>query len=171
MKIIATLALLLSLGIDSNFSKKDFQKIDEVRLEVEKVTSHVTKNNPNLTKKEASRISVSIVRKTKKYDLPRGIFTAILAQESMYGLSAKNCSLGKCTDIGISQIHISTIERYKFDKNKLLTDLDYSIEAGCIVLKDFMIKYGNKEKNWYSRYNSSKALARRKYEKSIKRFL
>ena len=171
MKIIATLTLLFSLNVDSHFSKEDFKKRDAVMLEVQKVTSHVTKNNPDLTPKQARKISSVILRKVDKHKIPKQIFIAILAQESMYKLSAKNCSSGKCTDLGISQIHIGTIKRYKFDKKRLLTDLDYSVEAGCIVLKDFMIRYGKKEKNWYSRYNSSNPIARKKYEKSIKRFL
>jgi soluble lytic murein transglycosylase-like protein len=171
--IIATLGLVFSFSTcaDLNFFDETVDRQHKVMLEVRKVTSQVTKNNPNITKLKAREIASIIVKKAKKHRIPKDIFTAILAQESMYKVSAKNCTGKNCTDIGISQIHYKTIKRYGFNKKRLLTDLEYSIEAGCIVLKDFMNRYSHKEKNWYSRYNSSNPAARKRYEKSVKRFL
>lgn len=169
--IIAVFVLFFTYSIDVDFLKDILIKRNKFVLELQKITSQVIKNNPNITSVQAIDIARVILNKTDKHKIPRNIFTAILAQESMYKLSAKRCNFNKCTDLGISQIHHLTVNRYKFDKKLLLTDLNYSIEAGCIVLKDFMKRYGHKEKNWYSRYNSSNPVARKKYEKMIKRFL
>lgn len=171
--IIATFVLLFSysLHVDLNFLKDTLIKRNKFVSELQNVTSQVIKNNPDINRIQAVDIARVIIDETSKHKIPKNIFTAILAQESMYKLSAKRCNINKCTDLGISQIHYLTVKRYNFDKKLLLTNLSYSIGAGCIVLKDFMKRYGNKEKNWYSRYNSSNPNARKKYEKLIKRFL
>lgn len=171
--IIAILFLVFTSKIETDlvFLKK-VEKVKKVQYaQMSKIKNKIMENNPNIDRSTARHIASVVYTKTNKYGIPNDIFVAILAQESMYKLSAKNCNRKRCTDFGISQIHHSTVNRYKFDKNKLLTDLEYSVEAGCIVLKYFMDKYRNKEKNWYSRYNSSKPSLRKKYEKSVKRFL
>lgn len=73
-------------------------------------------------------------------------------------------------DFGISQIHINTIERFDFNILKLTTDLEYSVEAGAIVLAGFKKKYSKREELWFTRYNSSNKIKRDIYYELIKRY-
>lgn len=92
----------------------------------------------------------------------------MLRQESSYVLNAisKQCGVldldkyeEACiySDFGISQINYKTAKRYKLNLTALLTDLEYSINAGAKVLSWFYKTYAHKEKNWFVRYNCGTA--------------
>jgi len=137
----------------------------------------------NINTRYAMRLSNIIHRYTRRYSISSDLFTAILAQESMYRADSKNCQRGLadidgelverkiCSDFGISQIHYKTIERYNLDPERLLTDLEYSIEAGVVVLKDVKRRYGKKDPNWWTRYNASSPSKRSTYKDLVSRFL
>lgn len=85
-------------------------------------------------------------------------------QESSYVLDAKNCLTGirqpdnlsiekVCSDFGISQIYYKTVKSYEFEVDRLLNDLEYSVNAGAKVLAWFKKTYSHKEHNWWVRYN------------------
>lgn len=80
------------------------------------------------------------------------------------------------SDFGISQIHYKTIARYNFDAHLLLTDLEYSVEAGAIVLKNFMKAFANKgDPDWWTRYNcgyrtTTKRSTCQKYKRDVTRW-
>lgn len=57
-----------------------------------------------------------------------------------------------CSDLGIAQIRLETAESYNFDVNKLLTDLEYSVNAGAKVFKWFVKTYPTIEEA-VKRYN------------------
>lgn len=76
-----------------------------------------------------------------------------------------------CTDFGISQIHYGSIKRFKFNTHRLLTDKQYSIDAGAKVLQGFYKRYGRKESKWWTRYNASSLEKRREYARKVSRFL
>ncbi len=113
------------------------------------------------------RLSDVIYKASKRHNIPSKIFTAILMQESAYKLDAKNCTSGKlvenklvtnkkkkvCSDFGIAQIYYTTAEAYNFDENLLLTDLEYSVNAGAKVLSWFKETYAADEYYWWTRYN------------------
>jgi len=156
----------------------------------------IVANKPTIKKAYAFKLSNIIAKKTQKYKIDHEIFTAILAQESMYNVSAKNCTTGLhevvvtdnqgivdldkspayikkqvCTDFGIGQIFYKTADSYDFDFVKLTTDVDYSVEAAAIVLEHFKNKYSKKESNWWTRYNASNKEAREKYKDLVERFI
>ena len=149
-------------------------------------------NNPKLDKKYMMKLSNLIRKVSKKYNINSNIYTAILAQESLYELSAVNCTKGfrdafpgevniqvypyykegkVCTDFGISQIHWKTIKSYSFDVDKLTSDLEYSVGAGAIVLRDMKKRYHYAEKDYWTRYNSSNESKRNAYKQLVERFL
>ena len=100
-----------------------------------------------------------------EFNIPCELYTAILAQESMFQLDAFNY---KTQDYGIAQINIKTIKAYKFDKHLLLTDLKYSIRAGAKVLSWFS-RYKSRESHWFCRYNVGTASLRdKKLKKCLK---
>ena len=144
----------------------------------------IKRNNPKIKNHHAMYLSNVIYKVTKKYKLNPQIFTAILAQESRYKLEARNCTSGYdksllpdkveikvCSDYGIGQIYYKTAEAYNLDINRLLYDLEYSVEAGAIVLSDFKKRYGHKEDDYWSRYNSSTKTKRNIYKQLVARFL
>ena len=130
------------------------------------------------------KLSNIIYKMHRKYHIPTRIFTAILRQESGYSLKAKGkqCIFYKgekaCgpSDFGVSQIHINTAGLWKFDIEKLTTDLEYSVEAGAKILADFMNRYEAKDANWWVRYNcGSRSTTKRDtcqiYKKLVERYL
>lgn len=171
MKIFILLILFTSTAIASVCSKHP-------------VYCQIRKNKPTISKKYAMRISNIIHKMHLKHKIPTKIFTAILNQESGYSLKAKGRKCGytkkgtkECvyTDYGISQIHWKSVELWKFDLTRLTTDLEYSIEAGAIILADVMKRFEKKDKEWYTRYNcgfrgSTKRDTCQIYKRLIKRY-
>ncbi len=102
-------------------------------------------------------------------------------QESSYKISAKNfrCGVSITTgkqdcvavDFGIGQINQKTIKSFNFDKNKILSDLEYSVEASAKVLADFKRMYGHKEVDYWTRYNAGKRSKREIYKNLVARHM
>lgn len=117
-------------------------------------------NKPNIDKIYARKLALLINKTAIKHDFSPKLYAAILMQESAYNVKriAKTTGIHNGieqsveTDFGISQIHYKTIKRYKFNRQKLTNNLEYSIEAGGKVLGDFKRKFKH-EKHWYLRYN------------------
>lgn len=133
------------------------------------IYSQILKIKPRIKKRYALVLSENIDKYSTRYNVESDIYTAILMQESGYKLDAIN---PKSNDYGISQINKHTIKAFKFDKNRLMSDLSYSIKAGAIVLSDFKRRHYKKEgSSYWSRYNTSKPSLRKKYAKKVERFL
>lgn len=152
----------------------------KVNCDIHSVYCQIIRNAPKIDKSFALVLSNTIYKASKKYNIDKNLYAAILAQESMYKLNTINCTNGLtmteevetvCTDFGISQIHYKTIDRYGFDTDLLIEDLNYSVEAGAKVLSDFKRIYSKKEKHWWSRYNSSNNKKRLEYETRIYKYL
>lgn len=124
----------------------------------------ILKNKPTIDKTYARTLANVIVDKASKHNISASKYTAILAQESNYKLNSINHKSG---DYGLSQINYKTAKAFDFDTDRLLTDLEYSIEAGLIVLADFKKRYAHKETDWWSRYNSSNRDKRDRYKKLV----
>lgn len=151
------------------------------------IYAQIIKNKPSINKKYAFELSNVIYKVSKQYRIPKRIFTAILMAESGYILSRTNCRKGLtnnldnviievCTDYGISQIHYESVISYGFDKELLLSDLNYSVEAGAKILSYFHRRFGH-ESDWWVRYNigtrNKKKLRRavNQYKTSVGRYL
>jgi len=146
------------------------------------IYQQIIKNSPRIDREYAMELSALIHKYSIKYKIPPHIYTAILMQESSYRLHVKWCTTQSvkvngtwqkqrvCKDFGISQIHYKTARSYGFDKEKLVTDLKYSVKAGAIVLSDFKEMYKLKELDWWTRYNTSNREKRDIYKKRVKRY-
>lgn len=144
------------------------------------ILSHILKNRPSLDRKEAKNLAAIIYEVSIIHHIDPFLYTAMLMQESKYIVSAVsykivfNKKTGKLEkipqDFGIAQINFKTIEAFKFDKKRLLTDLEYSIEAGAIVLKDFSHRFHFEEK-WWSRYNAQTLEKREIYQSLVSRYM
>lgn len=139
----------------------------------------IIKNKSTINRSYAFKLSNEIYKVSKKYGIPKMVFTAIIAQESGYKLSAMSkitgLYQGKPTtiivDFGLTQINWRNVERYGFDVDRLTSDMVYSLEAGAIILADFKRRYGKREKNFWSRYHASNNIRRSEYEKLVRRYL
>lgn len=131
----------------------------------------IIKNHPRLDKNYAMTLSNAIYWTAKIHNIDPKKYAAILAQESMYNLKARNCSDGVCKDYGIAQINVNTAKAFNFDVKRLTTDLHYSLNAGAIVLADFKRMYGEKDQEYWTRYNSSDKTKRKKYKTLVARYL
>lgn len=70
-------------------------------------------------------------------------------------------------DYGIGQINKIKIDEYGFDKDRLLSDLEYSISSSVKILKDINKRYKH-EPNWYTRYHSNTPSKRSLYLDRLK---
>jgi len=142
----------------------------------------IIENNSTLNKKYAMKLSNIIHKYSRRYKIDARIYTAILAQESMYKLNTVATAVGLVkeesdwivtrisTDFGISQIHYRTTERYKFEIEKLTTDLDYAVDAGAKVLRDFKKSYSKTDNFWWTRYNAFNKDKRKEYRRKVERY-
>lgn len=127
--------------------------------------------NPSIDNEKATYLATIINHVSKVHNIDPYLITSILAQESLFKLEAKNCRNGKCHDFGMSQINNMTIKNYRLNKDKLTTCPIYSISSGALVLKDFKDRFEKKEPNtWWTRYNSSDRIKRKKYHKAVCRW-
>lgn len=162
-KILMLIGLLAPVSIGAEVLVKEPSICDQ-----HPIYCQITKNKPKINKQYAMQLSNIIYKAAKKHQVKPSRLTAILAQESMYKLDAFN---PKSKDYGIAQINHKTAENFNFDVEKLLTDLEYSVNAGAIVLADFKRMYGHKEDDFWTRYNSSKPEKREVYKQLVMRFL
>lgn len=129
------------------------------------VKSQIKQISPQMPHAKVVKLASHIEAACIEFNIPCELYTAILAQESMFQLDAFNV---KTQDYGIAQINIKTIKAYKFDKHLLLTDLRYSVRAGAKVLSWFT-RYKSKESNWACRYNvGTGSLRDKKLKKCLK---
>lgn len=132
------------------------------------------------------KVSNSIYKYSKIYKVDSMLLTAIFAQESGYVTGAKNCIKGYdkkalderrieireiCVDFGIAQINYRNVGKLKLDVFKMLEDLDYTVEQGAKILKNFQNKYSSKDISWWSRYNAKSKIKRELYKKLVERYL
>ena len=163
-----------------------------VDCEQHPIYCQIKENNPKLDDSFAMKLSNAIYKSTKRHNLRPIVYTAILAQESLYDVKAVNCTKGfreaypgevniqvypyyregkVCTDFGISQIHWKTVKSYQFDTKRLVTDVEYAVEAGARVLGDMKKRYYPDEDDYWTRYNSSKKTRRDIYKLLVERFM
>lgn len=132
------------------------------------MTIQVQKNKPKLDAEYADRLAKALIKYAKKHNIKVELLTAILMQESGYKVKAIN---HKSKDYGIGQINKKTIKNFKFDQDRILSDVEYSVEAAAIVLADFKRMYGKREAQYWTRYNSSDKTKRQVYGKLVARYL
>lgn len=132
------------------------------------MTIQVQQNKPKLDAEYTDRLAKALTKYAKKHNVKVEILTAILMQESGYNVRAIN---HKSKDYGIGQINKKTIKNFKFDQTRILTDVEYSVEAAAIVLADFKRMYGKREAQYWTRYNSSDKAKRQVYGKLVARYM
>ena len=106
-------------------------------------------NKPSIDRTYALKLSIIIDSIADKYKIPANAIASIAMVESSYKLNAIN---RHSNDFGIMQINSYNIKAYKLDRDRLLTDLNYSVESGAKIFKWFYKTYGTLEEAT-KRYN------------------
>lgn len=99
--------------------------------------------------KNAANICKIIKQKSLAYNIREKLIFSIAEVESGFTLNSTNGN-----DFGIMQINEHTIKTYDFDKNRLMSDLSYSIDAGVRILADKKRRWKKVDNNWFIRYNT-----------------
>ena len=159
------LILIVLLFPITDYSKE--RPLSDKDICAKNLAGKILKNKPSIKKEKLENLVYNLLELKEKYKIDLFVYSAILMQESSYNLKA----ISETGDYGISQINIENIRKMKLDKIKLTTDLKYSLEAGAIILGNFKIQYEKKEKDYWTRYNSSNSKKRALYKKLVKRFM
>ena len=132
-----------------------YAKRESFAIRATKIQRRIKKFKPSINRMYAYIIAKNIVRASDRHNVPPKVLTAILKVESNFTLHAIRIDRKsrRPTDYGIGQIHIGTIRRMQLDKERLVTDLEYSILVSAEILSWFKKKFARKEKYWYARYN------------------
>jgi len=113
-----------------NYFKSD---IDDLGLALAQIASN--KPNIGLTGLEIAKTAIKVSR---EFSIPVNIILAISYIESSYRLNAVNKN---SNDFGIMQVNAYHVRVSKLDKQKLLTDLEYSFYHGVRVFSWFYHRY------------------------------
>lgn len=138
------------------------------------LVNQIRRNHPGLTPEYVANLARTFERVSKRYKLSPDRLSAMAMQESGYVLDAKQCyELNReirC-DFCMMQINDHTIQSYGFDVQKLMTDLDYCVDAGAQVLSDFRKQYAKTDKDWFTHYNAVSKEKRLVYKHLVERFM
>ncbi len=104
---------------------------------------------PDIDRVYAIELSQSINKHSIVYNVPSDAMVKLAYIESKFKPDAVN---KRTLDYGVFQINIRNIKAYDLDKNRLLIDTNYSVEAGAKVFSYFYHRYGSLEEA-IRRYN------------------
>lgn len=121
---------------------------------------------------ELAEISTVTVRYAEKYNVNQHLMLAIFMTESSLGRHVKGIHGGRLLDYGWGQINVHNVKRLGLDKDKLLTDMEYSIRESVKFMQGVQKGFSKKESSYFwSRYHSYTPHLRDKYEKRVLRWL
>lgn len=93
---------------------------------------------------------------------------ALFKVESNFGTQLKGHYRGELIDYGWGQINVHNIKRLDLNINRLVNDIEYSIEESVKFMASVKRSYIKSEPaNYYSRYHSGTPKFRRIYEDKI----
>lgn len=134
--------------------KPDHGMIEEMILSfyLEKNPSHIEDIKPFIPK-----IADAIIKHSQDKNIDYKIIMGIMKVESDFD----QFKISTTKDYSLAQINykiwapeLERVKKIKLDKNKLKTDIDYSVEMMCEILSIFKDRF-EKDKMWYARYHSS----------------
>ncbi len=131
---------ILSFTVYSQVVFIDSQDVDYFRSDTDSLSLSLTQifsNKPNLGI-TGLKVAKAALIASKKFSIPVNIILGLAYVESSYRLGAVNKS---SNDYGIMQVNAYHVRVSKLDKQKLLTDMDYSFYQGTRVFSWFYQKY------------------------------
>lgn len=101
-------------------------------------THQILSNQPSVSIEHAAKVYDAAAKYSRVYGVPVNLILAIMNVESSYKLNAVNAA---SDDYGIMQVNEYHVRKSKLNKQRLLTDLDYSVKHGVRVLQWFYQTY------------------------------
>ncbi len=131
-----------------------YQESEDKKAAVELAVQYEADKEPKMLEYKNAYTSVQLVNlistKASAYDVDRSLLSCILKTESNYNLGA----ISNTEDFGIGQINSVSIAQHKLDKQRLLTDLDYSIDSAAKLLKGLQTRLKDEyARQWPCAYN------------------
>jgi hypothetical protein len=121
-----------------------------VSCNFKKVDHQIKTLSPKIEIAYKHRLINAVCASAEKHGVPVEVLVALLHVESGFRLGAVN---SKTNDFGIAQVNEFNIKAFGINKKLLLTDLEYSIDKGAMILSWFHRTYSKRESMWYARYN------------------
>lgn len=127
-----------------SYSLSTLSKVGAVQQQILRNTRGVPPHDP-------LRLAEAFVRSANKYGLDANLLAAVAFVESGYFVGAVN---KRSNDFGLMQVNLYNIRAMGLSKERLLTDIEYSIDAGAQILAYFAKRYRKVEgSEWVCRYN------------------
>lgn len=177
LTILGTLSSTQALG--KTYGIKPVKLTSNQHITEQTVSELIQFLQPSLSDSVSKQIAVSVLKYSRDINLDWRLFISILYQESSLTMDPQGCyknelhpplrkvktktgfkmiskPLKKCIDYGIAQINFHTWgEELDLDKERLLTDIDYSINAASKILFYYKHRFSKKDRRWHLRYHSS----------------
>lgn len=118
------------------------KKRERLLSKSDSLVDQILLNSSGIEEIEARLIADAIVKVSGKYRVPGNVISSIAFVESSYKLDAVNKA---SNDYGIMQVNDWNVKALKLDKARLLTDLEYSLDAGVQILAWFVKRYPLRE--------------------------
>ena len=106
------------------------------------IVKQIQNNRPRISKVWATKLAVTIDRLARKHNVDAKLIAAMIYVESSYRMVRRG------HDYGLMQVNTRF---HKVNKRKMLTNKEYSIEAGVVILKELLKKHDLNEA--IARYN------------------
>lgn len=159
------------------FFVKNLEKQEETNNTLDKKTLEIQlaiEHYYNYKVKKSYEIAQSIKVNAQKYNIDPVLFLSIMKVESDFDQSATNAS----GDFSVAQINykiwskaFKELGKEPLDKEKLKTDVHYSIERMAEILSYLSERYSSTDPLWYARYHNWKPKFKLPYAKKVNRQL
>ena len=164
--ILALLSLTFTFGTSECANEKYPTRL---ALSQDAVFKQILKNKPTIDKKLAKKLTVSIRKYAKFYEMDPHRAVAIAMQETGFrNVVVKHPNGAK--DYGMFQINSATANYYGIDKARIIQDIDYAVHTYFIIMKDKKKLCRYLDKDAWSCYHSKKPSLRTKYKKLVNKY-
>lgn len=183
------LLIILSLLLTTTAYSKTRKIVPETKENVAYLLEFL---QPNNSEEQSLQLAESVLKYSKEINIDWRLFVSIMYQESSLLIDPQHCLKKelhpqlvrrkihnkwktmalktKCADYGIAQINFKTWgEELALNKEKLLTDIDYSVKAASKILFYYKHRYAKRDKRWHLRYHSGTISHKNEYEGFIQK--
>lgn len=129
---MTSLLLILAMPMSLSCNKPDanLQNLREIRKHIKRQLQE---------RRPEPKLGPAIIRAANRYRIDARLLSSLLFVESEYRVSA----VSSTGDYGIAQINEANFLPMQIQKDRLVTDLEYSVDTGARHLAWFLKRYGN----------------------------
>lgn len=141
----------IAIGFGFSFLVYNFKQFSNEKSAYTETVETLGAEKPQITRFEKSnKLPVLMQEAAGEHDLDYSLLSCLFKVESSYRMGV----VSDTQDFGIGQINEVTIKHYKLDKELLLTDSTYAINATAKLLKQLKTQLkSDYERQWPCAYN------------------